>query len=437
MQIFLTILVLILMLGILVSSHEAGHLVMAKCFNVYCLEYSIGFGPKLFSHKKKGHETTFSIRAVPLGGYVSMFGEGVELPDGVVIPESRSVEGVAKWKRALILSAGISVNLMLAVVFTFIYTVFFPSPTAFDTGIVDDTSQVVQGYSFWADGAMDDYSFNSDTDRIYAPLAYSSTMYVVDSRALIDGQEYVAIMKVTDVSKKNLLTDLTFYKPISSYFPTASRSAMGLYNFPDTTQPFTITEAGSALTLHLAVMQVANRNVTKPSADAFAAREEHVLSATSVLKNGTLGWSRDSTFYLDPSPFFPTFGDRMLAGCKDFAYFFAMIGLGLKSIFSFDFSQVGSIVAMGSMISTASSAIGWGRTFFFFGGYLSLNLAIFNLLPFPGLDGWSLLVTLIEAIRKKKVPEKVKNGFSIVGLALLFIFAIAITVKDIIAVIGG
>jgi membrane-associated protease RseP (regulator of RpoE activity) len=437
MQIFLTILVLILMLGILVSSHEAGHLVMAKCFNVYCLEYSIGFGPKLISHKKKGHETTFSIRAVPLGGYVSMFGEGVELPDGVVIPESRSVEGVAKWKRALILSAGICVNLLLAVIFTFVYTVFFPSPTAFDTGLLDDSSQVVQGYSFWADGSMDGYSFDSNTDRIFSPLAYSSTMYVVDSRALIDNQEYVAIMKVTDVSKKNILSDLTFYKPIVSYFPTASREAMGLYNFPDTSSAYTLGEAGVNLTLHLSVMQVANRNVSKPDASAFQSRVERTLTATSTLENGSYLWSRDSAFYLEPSPFFPTFGDRMLAGCQDFAYFFAMIGLGLKSIFSFDFSQVGSIVAMGSMISTASSAVGWGRTFFFFGGYLSLNLAIFNLLPFPGLDGWSLLVTVIEAIRKKKVPEKVKNGFSLVGLALLFIFAIAITVKDIIAVIGG
>ena len=69
------------------------------------------------------------------------------------------------------------------------------------------------------------------------------------------------------------------------------------------------------------------------------------------------------------------------------------------------------------------------------GGYLSLNLAIFNLLPFPGLDGWQLLVTILESGFKKKVSEKVKNTISIIGLGLLFAFAIAITIKDIVALV--
>ena len=65
MQIIVTILILILMLGILVGMHELGHLAVAKAFNVYCLEYSIGFGPKIFSRTRKGGETAFSIRALP------------------------------------------------------------------------------------------------------------------------------------------------------------------------------------------------------------------------------------------------------------------------------------------------------------------------------------------------------------------------------------
>ena len=71
----------------------------------------------------------------------------------------------------------------------------------------------------------------------------------------------------------------------------------------------------------------------------------------------------------------------------------------------------------------------------YMGGYLSLNLAIFNLLPFPGLDGWQLLVTILESGFKKKVSEKVKNTISIIGLGLLFAFAIAITIKDIVALV--
>jgi regulator of sigma E protease len=74
--------------------------------------------------------------------------------------------------------------------------------------------------------------------------------------------------------------------------------------------------------------------------------------------------------------------------------------------------------------------MGVGRTFFVYGGFLSLNLAIFNLLPFPGLDGWQLFVTFVEGVFRKKIPEKVKNAVSFIGLALLMILSVFLIVKD-------
>ena len=67
------ILLFVFLLSLIVSIHEFGHLVAAKIFGVYCSEYSIGFGPKLFS--KKGKETEYNIRAIPLGGFVAMAGD--------------------------------------------------------------------------------------------------------------------------------------------------------------------------------------------------------------------------------------------------------------------------------------------------------------------------------------------------------------------------
>ncbi len=443
MQIFLTILVLILMLGILVSSHEAGHLIMAKCFNVYCLEYSIGFGPKIYSKKFKGGETAYSLRAIPLGGYVSMFGEGVELPDGMVIPTERSLEGVSKWKRALILSAGIMVNLFLSILFVFIYAVAFPSyytAAGFETGLVDEaTNQVAVGYSLWGEGNIGSYEFDSSTNRLYSPYTTTindSTTFLVDSKALIDGEEYVAMFDVSSVSGTDIMTHITFYKPVASFYPSAIKEEMGLSNMPDTSSPYVISKEGVSLELHLSVMEVASRDVTKPETEQFNNRVSHTLTSASIKNGDFYSWSESGVFQIESYQFYPSFGERLLSGCKYFAYFFEMIGLGLKAIFTFNFSSLGSIVAMGSMINTASSAIGWGRTFFYFGSYLSLNLAIFNLLPFPGLDGWGLLVTLIEKIRKKKISEKVKNTVSFIGLALLMIFGVFIIIKDIISVLG-
>ena len=122
MQVLMTILYILLFLvflSILIIVHELGHLAAAKAFNVYCLEYSIGMGPLIFKHKRKNGETQFSIRGIPFGGYVSMYGEGVELPEGVEIPESRSLNGVKWWKRGIILIAGVTMNAVLALIFFF------------------------------------------------------------------------------------------------------------------------------------------------------------------------------------------------------------------------------------------------------------------------------------------------------------------------------
>ena len=96
-----SILLFIVALSFLIAIHELGHLSMAKLFNVYCHEYSIGFGPTLLKKKRKNGETYFTLRAIPLGGYVSMYGEGMELEPGVEIPKERSIEGIKKWKKLI------------------------------------------------------------------------------------------------------------------------------------------------------------------------------------------------------------------------------------------------------------------------------------------------------------------------------------------------
>ena len=77
------------------------------------------------------------------------------------------------------------------------------------------------------------------------------------------------------------------------------------------------------------------------------------------------------------------------------------------------------------------SELGFGY-FLYFWGLISCNLAIFNLLPFPGLDGWHFLVLIIEGITKKDINPKVKSIMSLIGMGLLFLLMIAVTIKDIV-----
>ena len=127
LQTILYILVMIAILGVLISIHEAGHLAAAKAFHVYCFEYAIGFGPKIFRKRRKGGETYFSLRAIPLGGFVSMYSEPGEFPEGEQAPEDdRALNRIHKGKKAVILSAGVVMNFLLGLILIFISNVAFP-----------------------------------------------------------------------------------------------------------------------------------------------------------------------------------------------------------------------------------------------------------------------------------------------------------------------
>ena len=101
----------ILLIGLIILVHELGHLIVAKLFGVYCGEFALGMGPKLFSFKKK--ETTYSIRAVPIGGFVTMAGDDFEEED---IPFERTLSGIAPLKRICIMLAGVIMNFILSIV---------------------------------------------------------------------------------------------------------------------------------------------------------------------------------------------------------------------------------------------------------------------------------------------------------------------------------
>ena len=92
--------------------------------------------------------------------------------------------------------------------------------------------------------------------------------------------------------------------------------------------------------------------------------------------------------------------------------------------------QLSGIVGIGFEAKTILDDLGVSY-FIYLWGLISVNLAIVNLLPFPGLDGWQLLVIIIEGITRKKMPEKVKNIVSFIGLALLLVLMAVILFKDI------
>lgn len=119
MNILIGLIAFVFMLSVIVLIHEYGHYIAAKHFGVYVHEFSLGMGPKLW--QKKGRETTFSIRAIPFGGYCMMAGESDNVEDETDeedwqrdIPEDRRLNHKKTWQQIVVMAAGVCMNFLLA-----------------------------------------------------------------------------------------------------------------------------------------------------------------------------------------------------------------------------------------------------------------------------------------------------------------------------------
>jgi regulator of sigma E protease len=107
----ITILLFILILAILILVHEAGHFFAAKMFGIKVEEFGLGFPPKLFA--KTFGETTYTLNALPFGGFVKIVGENGDV-DAASPDVTRSFAHAAKWKQAIVLVAGVTMNIIFA-----------------------------------------------------------------------------------------------------------------------------------------------------------------------------------------------------------------------------------------------------------------------------------------------------------------------------------
>jgi regulator of sigma E protease len=127
-----TLLIFLLILGLIVFIHEFGHFITAKLNKVFVHEFSLGFGPKLFSFKRKNDETEYMIKALPLGGYVMLAGEDYEddeddkkdkkdkKKEKVIVPEDQKLYNKKFHQKLIIMVAGVFNNFVLGLILLFI-----------------------------------------------------------------------------------------------------------------------------------------------------------------------------------------------------------------------------------------------------------------------------------------------------------------------------
>ena len=131
----MTIIILILILGVIIFIHELGHFIFAKKNGIYVYEFSLGFGPKLFSFKRKNDETEYMIKLIPLGGYVLMAGEE-DLDNDKKIPDDKKLCNKKFHQRFMVLFAGVMNNFILAIVLLFTIGLVYGTVSA--NNVLDD-----------------------------------------------------------------------------------------------------------------------------------------------------------------------------------------------------------------------------------------------------------------------------------------------------------
>ena len=523
MMIVVYILLFILCLSVLIAVHEAGHLATAKIFKVYCFEYSLGFGPKIFSKKRKDGETYFSIRAIPFGGFVSMYGESDTVPEGMEIDPSRSLLSIKKWKRAIIMAAGVTMNFLLAIFIFLIYEAAFPMYTARyghvqiannslagQAGVKSNDSVYATVYEdsnntfiFYDDKALLTYE-DTSTTVVYVGFNYK-TIAIKDTamrnRAVcyerVDFSNYVKgsypATTVSEVLAKDYSGDEFKVEEITGFLlATSSKKAGTFYqvrvaiagnygekdpkyiiaNFTFDEEQYNkfvmvpmneeITIAGdifegektkevrasycstsypdakgnnlfaykknnvapSSLTFDMYVVDEATptgRGVGHEIADiALEASGDNYLLPNNIGISMQLDEKRNN------------FGEALKETFIDFGDSAVLIFRGLGQLFTPEgFKNVGGIIAIGVGTTQALQQNGFG-VYLYYWGLISVNLGIVNLLPFPGLDGWHLLVIAVEGIFKKEIPSKVKNAIAMVGVIILLALTAVILIKDVI-----
>ena len=405
----------IVCLSLLISIHELGHLAAAKAFKVYCFEYSIGFGPKIFSKKRKNGETYFSIRAIPFGGYVSMFGEGSETPEGLEIPPERRLDNIKKWKRAIVLVAGVTMNMVLALLIFFISDICFPR-TEYYVNVADvgettilETSSLKTGDMIVIYDLKENPSDENSQTKYYALtkdaiLTYEDNSTLSGLYGILDNQ----LANNKDLDWKYFLHFVSLDENnniVKSYEPTDT----GIIKFD----------------FHIEKIDEVDE-------------EQNIISTTFIgaTLNVILDEQGNRVF---ENTGLSIYKDKYYLGGKAFGEAFVDVGESSTAIiraFGSLFTSQEARDSMGGIIAIGFESTNILRNFGFdyflrLWGMISVNLAIINLLPFPGLDGWQLLVLIVEGVSHKKIPDKVKNIISLVGLALLFGLMILLVFKDV------
>lgn len=412
-----TIIAFILIFGGLVFFHELGHLIFAKRAGILCREFAIGFGPKIFTITK--NETVYTIRLLPLGGYVRMAGEDAEAIElkpghriGILCNEKDEVDKIIVTNKDK-----------------------YPEARMIEVEEADlDHQLIIRGYEEGEEDSLKTFKVHPKAIIVEDGLELQIAPYDRQFSSKTVGQRALAI----------------FAGPMMNFVLAAVIfMIIGMIQGVVVNDPILgkLTEDGPAITSGLKEGDV----VKSINGDEMGSWEE-IQKTIQKNANNELDFivERDGAteeLTVTPKLVEDAAGKRGIIGVyapteksfvKAVGHGFTETYLWTKQIFiilgdlvtgGFDIDQLSGPV--GIYVSTEEVAKSGTIYLLKWAGVLSINLGIMNLLPLPALDGGRLLFIAIEAVRGKPIDKQKEGIVHFIGFALLMLLMIVVTWNDI------
>ena len=433
MSVAVAIISFIVVLFVLVSSHEMGHFIAAKRAGIAVEEFGIGFPPRLFAIKRR--ETIYSINLIPLGAFVRTTGENdPTVPGGLA--------GKGPWTRMGVYAAGPLVNVFLAFVFL---SGFFMVPTEAISGDGVMVHSVAEGSPAAEEGDIKpgDVILEIDEQEIHQ---WEDVQEAINSngeeeKALLlqrGGEQFVLHLRPEFNSELNRYTiGILLCWGIVTEVEGGSPAEDADIRAGDTILSINKQPIYSAQSMSDAISSAEPGD----KIEVILLRGEEILSTSLELSSQNGGqaiglnaqWVSDTYIEKQQLPFW-----QAIYRGGDFVVHTPKLIVESLDIIKEDPSKavVGPIGA-GQLTVEAVRSFGLSNVLFL-GGLISIGFALFNFIPVPPLDGGGMVVALIEGVRRGKrlSPRMVRLAYTI-GTALIITLFVLVFYSDILRLIRG